>query len=89
MDHYHAPFIPGKYYHVLNRGNNRENVFLVDGNYRFFLEKWRKYVLPYLEILAYCLMPNHFHFLIKVKSEEEILKAALENFSFSNSTLRF
>jgi REP element-mobilizing transposase RayT len=66
---------------VLNRGNNQENVFLVDENYRFFLKKWRKYILPYLVVLAYCLIPNHFHFLIKVKSEEEILKAALENFS--------
>lgn len=83
MDHYHAPFIPGNYYHVLNRGNNQENVFLVDDNYRFFLKKWREYILPYLEVFAYCLIPNHFHFLIKVKSEEEILKAALENFSLS------
>jgi REP element-mobilizing transposase RayT len=33
-------------------------------NYIYFLGKVRRYVLPYCEILAYCLMPNHFHFLI-------------------------
>lgn len=63
MDQYHAPFVPGNYYHLLNRGNNKEDIFLTDDNYHYFLKKWRKYVLPYNEVLTYCLMPNHFHFL--------------------------
>ncbi len=51
-------------YHVYNRGNNREQIFYSHKNYIFFLEKIRKQIFPHCEILAYCLMPNHFHFLI-------------------------
>jgi len=72
MKDYHAPLYPGNYYHIFNRGNNRENLFANDGNYIFFLEKVQKYLLVYLKIFAYCLMPNHFHFLAQVRSEPEI-----------------
>ena len=51
-------------YHIYNQGNNRENIFYEDSDYIEFLNLFRKYVLPNCEVLAYCLMPNHFHFLI-------------------------
>jgi REP element-mobilizing transposase RayT len=51
-------------YHVYNRGNNRDQIFFNQENYLFFLRKIRAQLLPRCEILAYCLMPNHFHFLI-------------------------
>lgn len=57
-------FYPGQVYHVFNRGNNRGQVFFEDENYLFFLRKARKYILPFADIICYCLMPNHFHFLI-------------------------
>ncbi|GEM_PF-390817 len=57
---------PDVVYHIYNRAVGRDNLFSNDGNYLFFLEKWKKY-LPYLDVYAYCLMPNHFHFLAKVK----------------------
>jgi len=64
-----------KYYHLYNRSNNRELLFRERENYIHFLTKYRKYLEEYLDTLAYCLMPNHFHFLIYVKSEEiETLK---------------
>ena len=59
-------FEPGEFYHVYNRGNNRQPIFFNERNYLFFLKKVRKQLLPYSEIIAYCLMPNHFHFLLRV-----------------------
>jgi putative transposase len=60
-------FEAGKIFHVYNRGNNQQRIFFERENYLFFLRKVRKHVLPHGDLLAYCLMPNHFHFLIVVK----------------------
>jgi REP element-mobilizing transposase RayT len=62
---------PGKYYHVFNRGNNRENIFREPQNYPYFLQKMRRYVFPVASVLAYCLLRNHFHLLIRVRGVEE------------------
>jgi REP element-mobilizing transposase RayT len=51
-------------YHLYNKGNNGQKIFFNRYNYIFFLQKIRKHLYPYCDILAYCLMPNHFHFLI-------------------------
>lgn len=51
-------------YHVFNQGNNREQIFFEEENYLYFLRKIRKYLIPYTDFICYCLMPNHFHFLI-------------------------
>ncbi len=58
----------GHLYHVYNRGNNREPLFFKPENYLFFLRKFRIYLLPHCDVLAYCLMPNHFHLLIYANS---------------------
>lgn len=63
---------PGNYYHVYHHANGKENLFIEDQNYRFFMEKFVKYPLPFIKVYAYCLMPNHFHFLISVKDFEEL-----------------
>jgi len=49
-------------YHVYNKSHR--NVFVLDDYYLLFLKKVKKYISPCCEILAWCLMPNHFHFLI-------------------------
>ena len=54
----------GGIYHVFNRGNNREVIFPRRQNYLYFLECVQKYIKGYCDILAWCLMPNHFHFLV-------------------------
>ena len=51
-------------YHIYNQGNNREQIFYEDADYLEYLNLFRKYVLPNCDVLAYCLMPDHFHFLI-------------------------
>ena len=55
-------FEPDKVYHVYNRSN--ETVFYNDRNYQFFLSKIETLIKPVADIIAWCLMPNHFHFLI-------------------------
>lgn len=66
------PLIPGYYYHIYNHSIGSEQVFREDKNYRFFLKKIKKYILPIADIYSYCLMPNHFHLLVKLKDEEEL-----------------
>ncbi len=59
-------FEEGHLYHIYNQGNNRQRIFFSRENYLFFLDKVRKHILPYADILAWCLMPNHFHFMVYV-----------------------
>jgi len=51
-------------YHIYNRGNNRNPIFFSRDNYQYFIRKIKKDIVPVCEILAYCLLPNHFHFLV-------------------------
>ena len=67
----------GGTYHFYNRSVNRERLFIDNQDYAFFLDKTRKYFMPYLDFYAYCLIPNHFHFLVEVKILEESFKMAL------------
>ncbi|MFD2531362.1 transposase [Gracilimonas halophila] len=62
-------FYPGHTYHLYNQGNNRQQLFFESENYLYFLKKVRKGLLPYCNIIAWCLMPNHFHFLIQVHED--------------------
>ncbi len=65
-------FEKGYLYHIYNQGNNSRNIFFKDENYHFFLKKIKAYVLTYADILAWCLMPNHFHLMVLVKETEII-----------------
>lgn len=61
-------------YHIYNRGNNREDIFVQERNYRHFLKLYARYVDPVAETFAFCLLKNHFHLLVRIKSEKEIIK---------------
>jgi putative transposase len=63
------PFLPDVYYHFYNRGNNRQAVFFEAANYLYFLRGIKKYVLPVAEVIAYCLMPTHYHILVRVLAQ--------------------
>lgn len=56
-------------YHIYNRGNNKGKIFFEDRNYIFFLKQFKNYVSPHIDLFAYCLMPNHFHFFIRVNDQ--------------------
>lgn len=62
-------YLPFQIYHIYNQGNNRQKIFFNDENYMFFQQKMIHYLLPCVDIMAYCLMPNHFHWLIFTKPE--------------------
>ena len=61
----------GQYYHIYNRGNNRENLFVEQRNYPYFLKLYAKHILPVAKTFAYCLLPNHFHFAIRTRTTAE------------------
>ena len=60
------------YYHIYNRGTNRENIFVQERNYDHFMKLYAKTIGPVADTFAYCLLRNHFHLLVRIKSEEEI-----------------
>ncbi|HOV11622.1 MAG TPA: hypothetical protein PLT47_06660 [Bacteroidales bacterium] len=63
-------FEHGHIYHIYNQGNNRQQVFFIRENYLFFLKKIETFISPFTDILAWCLMPNHFHLMVYVKQVE-------------------
>jgi putative transposase len=65
MKHY-----AGQYYHVYNRGTNRQSIFSSNENYRFLIRRVKDFLPSYpIRILAYVLMPNHYHFLVGVDKD--------------------
>lgn len=61
-------FEEGNIYHIYNQGNNRQKIFFDRRDYLYFKDKIERFVLPYSDLLAWCLMPNHFHLMVYVKS---------------------
>jgi putative transposase len=70
---YWQKFEYGQMYHIYNRAVSNRNLFESDNDYKRFLLKHDEYFHTYFDTMAYCLMPNHFHFLVKLKSKKSIL----------------
>lgn len=68
----YQPFESGQYFHLYNRGNNHENIFFELENYSYFLNLMKKYLFQIVDIFIYCLLPNHFHIILKFKDETEL-----------------
>jgi putative transposase len=58
-------------YHIWNRGVNHGSIFLEDENYRYFLKLYIHHIEPVVATYAYCLLPNHFHLLIRTRTEDD------------------
>jgi putative transposase len=69
-----SPLLYNTYYHIYNRGVNGENIFVEERNYDLFLKLYEKHLSPVTDLFAYCLLRNHFHVSVRVKSEEEVIK---------------
>ncbi len=64
-------FPAGRYFHVYNRGLNHAQVFFSARNYIYFLELLKRNIDRYgITVTAYCLMPNHYHLLIRPSSDD-------------------
>ena len=66
------PIEYGRYYHIYNRGINGTDLFITDDNYSWFFELYNKHVDLIADTYAWCLMKNHFHFLVHIKDEGDI-----------------
>ena len=64
-------FLPQEIYHIYNRGNNRQTVFFGPDNYVYFLRGIKKYLIKEVSILAYCLMPTHYHLLLQIRDTDK------------------
>ncbi|MBS7253354.1 hypothetical protein [Flavobacterium branchiicola] len=64
----------GKFYHIYNRGINGENLFKENRNHQYFLMLYNKHIDPIAETYAWCLLKNHFHLLVRIKTNEEIIQ---------------
>ncbi|OGO36627.1 MAG: hypothetical protein A2W35_16565 [Chloroflexi bacterium RBG_16_57_11] len=66
-------FVAGHYYHIHNRGVNREPIFRQLDNYIFLLRRMKESASKSsITIIAYCLMPNHYHLLVRQESESPV-----------------
>jgi putative transposase len=83
------PLEHGKYYHIYNRGNNREDLFRSKENYNHFLNLYEKYIFPIAGTYTWVLMKNHFHLLVRIREEEEIGVYLPLNSDGSDDSVRF
>ena len=68
-------FMKGEYFHLYNRSVDKTLLFKNDEDYQYFLTKIRPKIITYpASVFAYCLMPNHFHFLLRQDDDEPIYK---------------
>jgi REP element-mobilizing transposase RayT len=79
------PLQPDTSYHIFNHANGFENVFREAENYRYFLEKYRLYISPIAETYAYCLMPNHFHLVVRIRKRSVIEQLLLNSKSITSN----
>jgi REP element-mobilizing transposase RayT len=83
---YYIPLYKDKLYHFYNRGNGKEKIFFKEENYIYFLRQYEKYLSDSIDTFAYCLLPNHFHLLGRIKNaNSDIVSEKFRKFFISYS----
>jgi putative transposase len=62
-------------YHVFNRGQDSRSIFSDEQHYQTFFELYARHIHPVANTYAYCLLPNHFHLMVRIKSEVELVES--------------
>ena len=70
MIDYRCKLENGKFYHIFNRGIDGVNIFYNTENYKYFLRKYDLYLSPFLQTFSFCLLPNHFHLLVRLNDTD-------------------
>lgn len=71
-------FSENSFFHIFNRGINKQKIFFNNDNYDHFLTKIERHIVPHCDVMAYCLMPNHFHLLVSTNEHVEELSKGLQ-----------
>ncbi|MCM8763122.1 MAG: transposase [Candidatus Omnitrophica bacterium] len=62
-------------YHLIARGNQKQDIFREEEDFKVYLLKLRKYKIKYhFQIYGYCLMPNHVHIMGEIKQPSNLAK---------------
>jgi len=75
MPYRYQEFQTGEYYHLYHRGQDRQKIFFEHENYLYFIKLLKKYRRKFeTKVAAYCLMPNHFHFMLQPQRHSNLSK---------------
>lgn len=84
---YRQPLCPLTFYHIFNRGINGEKIFYSSEDYSRFLSDYETKLSDYVDTFSYCLIPNHFHFLIRTGDDCKAISNQFKLF-FSNHSMK-
>jgi putative transposase len=65
--------VGGEYYHVLNRANSKQKIFKTIHDYETFIDiLWEATLETSVNLLAFCVMPNHWHLLLQTINDGDL-----------------
>ncbi len=85
-------FYENQLFHIYNQGNNKRQIFFSDEHHEFFLWKMRMYLLPFGDLVSWCLMPNHFHwqfYVRKIKIDRELFYQHVDKIEFQRRVSKY
>lgn len=63
------------YYHIMARGNQKQKIFLEEGDFEKYLVLLKRYKRKYqFQLYAWCLMPNHVHLVLEINDTSQLAK---------------
>jgi len=69
MSRYQIQFHTGSYFHIYQKTNKGRELIPTDKNHDYFLSGIKKVIDPFAVLIAYCILPDHYHLLIRVNED--------------------